>query len=40
MVYNLEQKEADLTAQLCQLESDLTSGAGNAADLRRPNYRP
>jgi len=35
MVYNLEQKEADLTAQLCQLESDLTSGAGNAADLRR-----
>lgn len=35
MIQNLEQKETDLTAQLAQLEADLSSGNGNAADLRR-----
>lgn len=35
MVGNLETKEAELNAQLAQLEADLSSGAGDAADLRR-----
>ncbi len=35
MVSNLEKKEAEMTAQLAQLEADLDSGAGNASDLHR-----
>lgn len=35
MVRNLETKETELNAQLAQLEADLSSGAGDAADLRR-----
>lgn len=35
MVKNLETKETELNAQLAQLEADLSSGAGDAADLRR-----
>ena len=35
MVGNLETKETELNAQLAQLEADLSSGAGDAAELRR-----
>lgn len=35
MVRNLETRETELNAQLAQLEADLSSGAGDAADLRR-----
>lgn len=35
MVRNLETRETELNAQLAQLEAGLSSGAGDAADLRR-----
>ncbi len=35
MVRNLETRETELNAQLAQLEADLSSGAGDAADIRR-----
>lgn len=35
MVRNLGTRETELNAQLAQLEADLSSGAGDAADLRR-----
>ena len=35
MVKNLEQKEAEMTIQLKELQAELASGTGNAADLHR-----
>ena len=35
MISNLEAHETDLSSQIAQLEADIESGAGDAADLRR-----
>ena len=35
MIRNLENREAELTAELSKLQSELASGTGNAADLHR-----
>ncbi len=35
MISNLETRETDLSSQIAQLEADIESGTGDAADLRR-----
>lgn len=35
MISNLEARETDLNSEIAQLEADIESGAGDAADLRR-----